>query len=76
MVSKRDFDNVTYEWSSLKRDLCTRTSIFHSFPVFCRHLRRFTSISRQNQTLRGEENLLDIQVSVCYILKHLEDRNT
>ena len=34
----------------------------------------FTSISRQNQTLRVEENLLDIQVSVCYILKHLEDR--
>ena len=34
----------------------------------------FTSISRQNQTLGGEENLLGIQISVCYILKHLEDR--
>ena len=34
----------------------------------------FTSISRQNQTSRGEENLLVVQVNVCYILKHLEDR--
>ena len=34
----------------------------------------FTSISRQNQALGGEENLLAIQVNVCYILKHLEDR--
>ena len=51
-----------------------RTSIFHSFPVFCRHLRMFTSISRQNQTLRVEKNLLDIQVSVCYILQHIDDR--
>ena len=34
----------------------------------------FTSISRQNQIVGGEENLLDIQVSVCYILKHLEGR--
>ena len=34
----------------------------------------FTSISRQNQTVGGAENLLDIQVSACYILKHLEDR--
>ena len=34
----------------------------------------FTGISRQNQTLGGEENMLDIQVKVCYILKHLEDR--
>ena len=30
--------------------------------------------SRQNQTLGGEENLFAIQVNVCYILKHLEDR--
>ena len=34
----------------------------------------FTIISRQNKTLGREENLLAIQVSVCYILKHLEDR--
>ena len=34
----------------------------------------FKSISRQNQTFGGEENLLAIQVNVCYILKHLEDR--
>ena len=34
----------------------------------------FTSISRQNQTSRGEENLLVVQDNVCYILKHLEDR--
>ena len=34
----------------------------------------FTSISRQNQALGGEENPLAIQVNVCYILKHLEDR--
>ena len=34
----------------------------------------FTSISRQNQTLGGEENLLAIQVNICYILKHLEVR--
>ena len=34
----------------------------------------FTSISRQNQTLGSEENLLAVQVNVCYILKHLEDR--
>ena len=31
-------------------------------------------ISKQNQTVGGEENLLDIQISVCYIMKHLEDR--
>ena len=29
----------------------------------------FTSISRQNQTVEGVENLLDIQVSVSYILR-------
>ena len=34
----------------------------------------FTSISRQSQTLGAEENMLAIQVDVCYILKHLEDR--
>ena len=34
----------------------------------------FTSISRQNQTLGGEENMLAIQVNVRYILKHLKDR--
>ena len=34
----------------------------------------FISSSRQNQNLGGEENLLVIQVSVSYILKHLEDR--
>ena len=34
----------------------------------------FSSISRQNQTVEGEENLFDILVSACYILKHLEDR--
>ena len=56
---------MTYVWS---------TSTSHSFPVFCRHLRMFTIISRQNKTLGGKENLLDIQVGVCYILKHLEDR--
>ena len=33
-----------------------------------------TSIARQNQTLGGEENMLAIQVKVCYILKHVEDR--
>ena len=54
---------MTYIWT---------TSIFHSFPVFCRHVRVFTSISRQNQTLGGDENMLAIQVKVCYILKHLE----
>ena len=42
---------------------------FHS-----RHLRTFSSISRQNDTLGSEENLLAILVHVCYILKHLEDR--
>ena len=50
------------------------TSVFHSIPVFCKHLLLFTNILRQNQTLGGEENLLAIQVYVCYILKHLEDR--
>ena len=34
----------------------------------------FTCISWRNQTVEGEENLLDIQVRLCYILKHLEDR--
>ena len=34
----------------------------------------FASILRENQTLGGEENLLATQISVCYILKHLEDR--
>ena len=28
---------------------------------------------RQNLIVGGEENLPDIQVSVCYILKHFED---
>ena len=40
----------------------------------CRHLRMFTSTSRQNRTVGVEKNLLNIQVSVCYILKHVEDR--
>ena len=42
--------------------------------VFCRHVCMFAGISRQKQTVGGEENLFDVQVSVCYILKHLEDR--
>ena len=46
---------------------------FISF-IFWRHLRMFTSISRQNQTLGGEENMLATQVNVCYIQEHLEDR--
>ena len=50
----------------LNRDL--RYIIFHSVLVLCPHLRMFTSISRQNQTLGVEEHLLDIQVSACYIL--------
>ena len=33
----------------------------------------FTSISRQTHTAGSGENLLDIQVSVCHILKHLKD---
>ena len=33
-----------------------------------------TNISRQNQTLGSKENLFAIEVNVCYILKHLEDR--
>ena len=33
----------------------------------------FISSSRQSQTKRSEENLLVIQVSLCHILKHLED---
>ena len=28
----------------------------------------------QNKSVGGVENLLDSQVSLCYILKHLEDR--
>ena len=78
MVSKCDFDNVTCDWScsivraSLKRDLCLKCQLL-SF-LSCYHLCIFTSVSRQNQPVGGVENLLDIQVSVCYILKHLEDR--
>ena len=34
----------------------------------------FNSRSRYHQTLIGEENLPAIQVSVCYILIHLENR--
>ena len=35
----------------------------------------FAGTSRQSQTLvGGEENLLVIQISLCHILKHLEDR--
>ena len=30
------------------------------------------SVGRQNQTLGGKENLLIIQISVCYILRHLK----
>ena len=83
MVSKRDFHNVTYDMSfniyALQRipwnvTYIWSTRIFHSFPVFCRHLRMFTSTSRKNKTLGGEENLLDIEISVCYVLKHLEDK--
>ena len=48
--------------------------VVHSFPVFYCHQRMFTRISRQNQTLGGEENMFAIQVNVCYILKHLEER--
>ena len=83
MVSKCNFDNVTYDWSCNLYALSGlpwnmpyiiwTTSIFHCFPVFCRHLCMFTSISRQNQTVGDEKNLLAIQVNVCYILKHLED---
>ena len=53
--------------------------MFHSFPVFCCHLCMFTFISRQHYAYCGletEENLLDIQVNVCYILKHIEDRKS
>ena len=48
--------------------------MFHSIPVFYKHLLLFTGISRQNQTLGGEDNLLAIEVNVFYILKHLEDK--
>ena len=58
--------------ASLKRDLCLKCQLL-SF-VCCHHLCIFTSISRQNQTVGGVENLLDIQVSVCYIVKHLENK--
>ena len=34
----------------------------------------FTSISKQNQAVGGEENMLAIEVNVCYVLKHVEDR--
>ena len=34
----------------------------------------FVSISREIWTSGGEENLLPIQVNVCYILEHLENR--
>ena len=57
----------------MKRDLPLKYQSFHSFAVFYRRLLMSTSISRQNQTLGGDENLLNIQVSVCYIPKHLED---
>ena len=30
------------------------------------------SVGRQNQTLGGKENLLIIQVGVCYILRHVK----
>ena len=39
-----------------------------SFILSRHHLCIFTSISRQNQSVGGVENLLDIRVSVCYIL--------
>ena len=45
--------------------LCLKCQLL-SF-LSCYHLCIFTSISRQNQTLGGVENLLNIQVSVCYI---------
>ena len=34
----------------------------------------FTSMSRLNHQTLGGEDMLAIQVNVCYILKHLEDR--
>ena len=40
---------MTYVWIN---------SIFHSFSIFCCHLRMLTSISRQNRTLGGQENWL------------------
>ena len=44
---------------------------FISFPaMICVYLQVFQG---KNQTVGGVENLRDIQVSVCYILKHSED---
>ena len=34
------------------------------------------SVSMQNRTVGGEENMLAIHVNVCYILKHLEDKES
>ena len=55
----------------MKHDLRLKYQLL-SF-LSCHHRCIFTSISRQNQTVGGVENPLDIQVSVCYILEHSED---
>ena len=53
------------------------TKIFHSFAVFFRHLCMFTSNSSKVgvQVVRGiHAKFLYIQLSLCHILKHLEDK--
>ena len=61
----------------LERDLRLKhqdLSLYSSTDFF-RHLSMFTSISKQNQTRGGERKIcFFIQVSLCYILKHLEDK--
>ena len=86
MASEGDSDNVTCVWSSNLYALwglpwnvtfVRSTDNFHSFPVFCRHLCMFTSISRQNQTVGVEENVLYSKTLgrqesvICSYLLHL-----
>ena len=60
----------------LERWLTFEALRYLSFALFCHNLRMFTSSSRyiKSDSGRCEENLLVIEISLCYILKHLEDR--
>ena len=43
---------------------------YHNLSFISCFLSSYANISRQIQTLLGEENLLRLLVGVCYILKH------
>ena len=73
MVSKRDFDNVTYGWScniyALKRDLGLN---YQHLSLLCCLLPSSTYVYQHFKAKSdfGRENVLDIQVNVCYMFQN------